>query len=127
MSDLIAHATCVFLLVLTKDCHGCSWDDNSFLPSCSSSPSCNDLENEVHSAPLSQSTRVLSTSAPASTSCLLGNFEVISPMHCHMARFYHLIKGTVLSQGTYVSHFRWALIEIEKQRKRSLLTVKSCD
>ncbi|XP_072020007.1 atos homolog protein A-like [Amphiura filiformis] len=38
-----------------------------------SSPSCNDLE-DAHT-PLCQSTRVLSTSAPASTSCLLGNFE----------------------------------------------------
>ncbi|XP_033624306.1 uncharacterized protein LOC117287857 isoform X1 [Asterias rubens] len=38
-----------------------------------SSPSCNDLENP--NTPLAQSTRVFSTSAPASTSCLLGNFE----------------------------------------------------
>ncbi|XP_022088473.1 protein FAM214A-like isoform X3 [Acanthaster planci] len=38
-----------------------------------SSPSCNDLENS--NVPLSQATRVFSTSAPASTSCLLGNFE----------------------------------------------------
>ncbi|XP_038058086.1 protein FAM214A-like [Patiria miniata] len=38
-----------------------------------SSPSCNDLENS--NTPLSHATRVFSTSAPASTSCLLGNFE----------------------------------------------------
>ncbi|XP_033105763.1 protein FAM214A-like [Anneissia japonica] len=38
-----------------------------------SSTSCNDLGHTL--TPMNQSTRVLSTSAPASTSCLLGSFE----------------------------------------------------
>ncbi|XP_071941855.1 atos homolog protein A-like [Antedon mediterranea] len=38
-----------------------------------SSTSCNDLGRTL--TPMNQSTRVLSTSAPASTSCLLGSFE----------------------------------------------------
>ncbi|PIK46731.1 hypothetical protein BSL78_16395 [Apostichopus japonicus] len=51
-------------------------DCTSLLPSLGpmkSSPSCNNLEQPMST--LSQATRVLSTSAPAATSCLLGNFE----------------------------------------------------
>lgn len=51
-------------------------DCTSLLPSLrpmKSSPSCNNLEQP--NTKLTQATRILSTSAPAATSCLLGNFE----------------------------------------------------